>query len=90
MVKLDHRLSERRREKHRSESRVLVFREKRAEPEKPVDDVEPMQIGSVRGPLTEEERRRRRSLGLCLYCGKKGHFLRDCTAKPKRKDEWLN
>ena len=90
VVKLDHRLSERRREKGRHESRMLVYRDKRLEPEKGLDDSEPMQIGSIRGPLTEEERKRRRSLGLCLYCGKKGHFLRDCLVKPKRTAEGLN
>ena len=90
VVKLDHRLSERKREKHRTDSRVLVFRDRKSEIEKTEDDVEPMQIGNVRRPLTDEERKRRRSLGLCLYCGRKGHFLRDCTFKPKRKEEGLN
>ena len=90
VVKLDHRLFERRREKQRSDSRPSVYRERRSEPEKTFDEVEPMQIGSIRGPLTEEERKKRRSLGLCLYCGQKGHFLRDCTVKPKRREEGLN
>lgn len=43
---------------------------------------EPMQIGMVRRPLTEEERKRRRSQGLCLYCGKADHQLRSCPVRP--------
>ncbi|MGL5320469.1 MAG: DUF4939 domain-containing protein [Aeromonas veronii] len=35
-------------------------------------DLEPMQVGRAR--LSREERERRRSQGLCLYCGKAGHF----------------
>jgi hypothetical protein len=31
-----------------------------------------------RGPLTKEEKNRREALGLCRFCGKKGHFKKDC------------
>ena len=31
------------------------------------------------GKLTGSERDRRMKEGLCLYCGKKGHFARDCS-----------
>uniref|UniRef100_A0A8C5QSG8 Gypsy retrotransposon integrase-like protein 1 n=1 Tax=Leptobrachium leishanense TaxID=445787 RepID=A0A8C5QSG8_9ANUR len=41
-----------------------------------------MQIGVIRGPLTENEKSRRRSLGLCMYCGRPGHQVRECRAKP--------
>uniref|UniRef100_A0A8C5PED6 Gypsy retrotransposon integrase-like protein 1 n=1 Tax=Leptobrachium leishanense TaxID=445787 RepID=A0A8C5PED6_9ANUR len=47
-----------------------------------LDEEEPMQIGAARGPLTEAEKTRRRSLGLCLYCGRAGHHVRECREKP--------
>lgn len=34
-----------------------------------------------REPLTEEEKARRKRLGLCPYCGNSGHILEDCPAK---------
>ncbi|XP_055368562.1 uncharacterized protein LOC129604791 [Betta splendens] len=40
---------------------------------------EPMQLGRAR--LTESEKRRRRSQGLCLYCGQHGHFASKCPLK---------
>lgn len=43
---------------------------------------EPKQIGVVRGPLSVIEKNRRRTLQLCLYCAKPGHFLKDCPIKP--------
>ncbi|OMJ15695.1 Retrotransposon-derived protein PEG10, partial [Smittium culicis] len=36
-----------------------------------------------RGPLSEQEKDRRRINGLCLYCGKPGHIVADCRLKPK-------
>uniref|UniRef100_A0A8C5MEV2 Gypsy retrotransposon integrase-like protein 1 n=1 Tax=Leptobrachium leishanense TaxID=445787 RepID=A0A8C5MEV2_9ANUR len=48
----------------------------------PAPGHEPMQINSTRGPLTDNERTRRRSLGLCMYCGRAGHQLRECREKP--------
>ena len=44
----------------------------------------PMDIGRVRGPLTNEEKQRRRVQGLCLYCGKSGHLVKDCRAPGKK------
>ncbi|XP_063793050.1 FERM and PDZ domain-containing protein 3 isoform X2 [Pseudophryne corroboree] len=40
---------------------------------------EPMQIGVFRS--SAEEKQRRRSLGLCLYCGEKGHNAHSCSRK---------
>lgn len=40
---------------------------------------EPMQVGRAR--LSREERENRRERGLCMYCGKAGHFLRECPVK---------
>ena len=44
----------------------------------------PMNIGRVPGPLTSEEKQRRRAQGLCLYCGKAGHLAKNCQAPGKR------
>ena len=44
----------------------------------------PMDISRVRGPLTNEEKRHRRAQGLCLYCGKAGHLVKNCQA-PRKK-----
>ncbi|KAK4701803.1 hypothetical protein P7C70_g4420, partial [Phenoliferia sp. Uapishka_3] len=38
----------------------------------------------VRGPLTDDEKNRRRTHGLCLYCGRSGHLFNDCPIKPAR------
>ncbi|KAK5669111.1 Retrotransposon-derived protein peg10 [Batrachochytrium dendrobatidis] len=38
-----------------------------------------MQVDAVvRGPLSTQEKERRRQLGLCLYCGQPGHRAHDC------------
>lgn len=44
---------------------------------------EPMQIGRSR--LTPEEREFRFKNNLCFYCGKDGHSVRECGARPKDK-----
>ncbi|KAK4703118.1 hypothetical protein P7C70_g3104, partial [Phenoliferia sp. Uapishka_3] len=36
----------------------------------------------VRGPLTQDEKDRRKANGLCLYCGRSGHIFNDCPLKP--------
>lgn len=58
------------------------------------EDVRPMEIDNAsRGqhkksknkkhaPLTEQEKQRRRDLGLCSYCGNPDHDLNGCTVKP--------
>lgn len=37
---------------------------------------------SKRGPLTAEEKERRRRNNLCMYCGKPGHFALNCPVRP--------
>jgi hypothetical protein len=50
---------------------------------------DPMEIGHVsttpikRGPLSEQEKQRRRTNNLCMYCGAPGHACADCPAKRK-------
>ncbi len=45
----------------------------------PVYDHEPMQVGRAR--LSREEKERRRSQGLCMYCGGEGHLAYVCPLK---------
>lgn len=47
----------------------------------------PMDIDGVRtkyGPITPEERQRRKNENLCFYCAKPGHLSRDCRARPNK------
>ncbi|KAJ1190398.1 hypothetical protein NDU88_007136 [Pleurodeles waltl] len=46
---------------------------------------EPMEIGTIRRPLTKDEKDLCRKNGQCLYCGRKGNFPKDCPIKPKNK-----
>ena len=46
----------------------------------PQTPVEPMDVSRLH--LTESEKQRRRSLGLCLYCGLKGHLVSVCPSRP--------
>lgn len=45
---------------------------------------DPMQIDitQIKGPLSYEERERRKKEGLCFYCGSKDHKLTNCPKKP--------
>ncbi len=47
----------------------------------PIFDPEPMQVGRTR--LSREEKDRRRTLGLCLYCGAAGHLAAHCPVKDR-------
>lgn len=49
----------------------------------PPGDLEPMQVGRAR--LSREERIRRRSLGLCLYCGSQEHHIQRCPVKDQAR-----
>lgn len=85
-LRLDHRMAERRGDRRKGDSRPVprldLYKGSRGVAAKSEGD-EPMQIGSVRGPLTKEEKEQRRKDGLCMYCGKAGHFVRECPSKPK-------
>uniref|UniRef100_A0A3B3ZLD0 CCHC-type domain-containing protein n=1 Tax=Periophthalmus magnuspinnatus TaxID=409849 RepID=A0A3B3ZLD0_9GOBI len=74
--RVDNRLQERRRQARHSPVRSTArFPSPTAE--------EPMQIGRAR--LTAEERIRRRAAGECFYCGRRGHFVAACPARPKER-----
>ena len=56
---------------------------RQAEPINP----QPMDLDLItvpRQPLTKDEKDRRMRLGLCLYCGDKGHLANQCPAKGRR------
>lgn len=82
-VQLDHRLLERRGDRNRGEGRYFYPRVKSSTEDHPKvpEGVEPMQIGGIRRPLYLEEKEKRRRLKQCLYCGKGGHFIKDCRAR---------
>lgn len=96
-TRLDNRLRERRRERasgsHVSTSRVshrvllpaapesLLSPARPRSPPSPAFQEEPMQLGRARLSLTE--RQRRMEEGLCIYCGRAGHYLRTCPMRPK-------
>ncbi len=48
-----------------------------------IHDPEPMQVGRAR--LSREEKERRRSQGLCMYCGAAGHFASHCPVKEQAR-----
>ena len=50
-------------------------------PTAPVGLGGPEPIRLARTPLTSEERDKRLTMNLCLYCGQRGHFVNRCPAK---------
>jgi hypothetical protein len=46
-----------------------------------------MEINTTRrrGPLSDEEKQRRRVNRLCLYCGGPGHITINCPHRPRRQ-----
>jgi len=43
-----------------------------------------MDLSRIRGPLTPEEKQRRRDNNLCLYCAGPGHIARECPNRVSR------
>ena len=57
-------------------------------------DVVPMEVDAMRrGPLSAEEKDRRRRNNLCMYCGAGEHFANNCpnkSTRAKAKDQKAN
>ena len=53
----------------------------------PVNTPTLMEIDTIRrrGPLPEEEKKRRRANRLCLYCGGPGHIVVNCPYRTRRQ-----
>lgn len=45
----------------------------------------PMQLDALRRHITDEEKHRRRTNGLCMYCGQQGHVALYCPAKRNKR-----
>lgn len=90
-IRLDNRLSERRRDRGHA-SRLPPQHRSRTAPSArthelgagrqslPADD-QPMQLGHA--PLSAQERARHLAAGLCLYCGQLGTRIAQCAVRPK-------
>ena len=92
-IQIDRRLRERRTERATGLSRPAWMLPRvptfpNPSPPAPIttsrDIPEPMQLGLIRPSLTSEERLRRRTNNLCLYCGEPGHYVRTCPAKYRK------
>lgn len=53
-----------------------------ADPSTPMDVDATLRVSRPRGPLTDAEKKRRRDLNLCSYCGGSGHYANACPARP--------
>ena len=51
---------------------------------KPLSQGVPMDVDTRRTRISQEERDRRKELGLCYRCASKDHAVRDCPTKPGR------
>uniref|UniRef100_A0A3B3I5P6 CCHC-type domain-containing protein n=1 Tax=Oryzias latipes TaxID=8090 RepID=A0A3B3I5P6_ORYLA len=91
-IRIDNRLQDRRRERRSDSSSPGggggdpaphlsdIFSVPIENPTLPLE--EPMCLG--RGLLSSSERKRRMTAGECLYCGKRGHFCKDCPKATAR------
>ena len=87
-ARIDHRIQIRRRERGRqnqsatrSRSTPSAFLPSPVTPPTQSNQPEPMEIG--RASLTPEERQRRFTSNLCLYCGGDNHRVASCPAKAR-------
>ncbi|KAJ1173136.1 hypothetical protein NDU88_004977 [Pleurodeles waltl] len=85
VLRLDHCLTERKGTRKKTEKYSWHVHDNRDSRTPKERVAEPMEIGTIRRPLTKEEKDLCRKNGQCLYCGLKGHFAKDCPIKPKSK-----
>lgn len=79
-VRMDNRIRSRNKERNRRSAFVSAASPVLPPPSQSFQpEPEPMQIGSTR--LSPEERRKRMTNRLCLYCGGPGHFIASCPKK---------
>ena len=74
-ITMDNRQYQRRIEHQRSKPRSF-------EPMQ-LDNITVNQLNNPKAPLSTEERNMRMKNGLCLYCGERGHLVKQCPRKPK-------
>lgn len=79
-IRIDRRQRERRREQTTAVANYIPPLPPDYSTSSAKSEEEPMQLGSTR--LSAQEHMRRRNMGLCLYCGLKGHMLRSCPTRP--------
>lgn len=83
-IRIDNRLRERRNERmssYRPWTPTIHVTSEGPSAEHPLPET--MQAG--RGRLSPEERLRRFGTRVCIYCGKKGHFLANCPVRGKEQ-----
>ncbi|KAJ1165667.1 hypothetical protein NDU88_006084 [Pleurodeles waltl] len=85
VLRLDHRLNERKGTRKKTEKHSWHAHDNKDSRTPRERTPEPMEIGTIRRPLTKDEKNLRRKNGQCLYCGRKGHFAKDCPIKTKSK-----
>ena len=81
-LRLDHRMAERSGQRRKADGLKAMMETAKSNGNRG----EAMDIGAVHSPLSKAEKEYRRKNGLCLYCGLKGHYLRDCRATPQGRD----
>lgn len=81
---IDNRLFERKRERRIGVKNAPTVYSDAPTPTTKQAPSDAMQVDNLqrRGPLSNEEKDRRKRLGLCLYCGSKDHLLANCNVKP--------
>ena len=79
-VQLDNRIYERRSEKYQGWDHKTDVKSTPVEPKSNA-----MEIDAIRrGPLSDQEKKRRREMNLCLYCGSDQHLRAACPVASKK------
>lgn len=86
-IRIDNRLFERRQERKSSSCsyKPSLYPVQTTQVNHKSTDSDAMVIGATnaRGPLSIQEKQRRRRDGLCMYCGSGEHLLDACSIRPK-------